>query len=80
MPNHFPLDTLPPGHTGKILEINCEPSLKQRLLHMGFVRDTAITCIGISSHGSPIAYSLRGCILALRKKDTRHIIVQEAEE
>lgn len=71
------LDTLLPGQTGRILEINCAPSMRLRLLHMGFVKNTLITCEGSSPHGSPKAYSLRGCMIALRTDDCQKILIEE---
>lgn len=71
------LDTLLPGQTGKILEINCNAPMKLRLLHIGFLKNTLVTCEGTGPHGSPKAYSLRGCIIALRSSDCQKILIQE---
>lgn len=73
------LDTLLPGRSGKILEITCHEDMKRRLLDMGFVRDTLITCECRGVHGDPGAYFLRGCVIALRNSDSRHILIGEAD-
>lgn len=71
------LDTLVPGKSGRILSIQCEEHMRQRLLDMGFVKDSLITCEGESSHKDPKAFLLRGCVVALRNADSRHIFIQE---
>lgn len=71
------LDSLLPGQTGRILEITSENDMKRRLLDIGFVKNTLVTCEGTSAHGNPKAYSLRGCVIALRKEDSQNIIIQE---
>ena len=73
------LDSLSPGKSGKILEITCQEDMKRRLKDMGFVRDTLITCEGEGIHGDLKAYFLRGCVVALRNSDSRHILIREVD-
>lgn len=52
-----------------ITEIENDFALSRRLLDMGFISGQNIACITVGAFGSPIAYNLRGCKVALRKKD-----------
>ena len=58
-----------------ITEIENESGLSRRLFDMGFIAGQKITCINIGAFGSPIAYNLRGCNIALRKKDADKVWV-----
>lgn len=47
--------------------------IQRRLFDLGFMTGQKITCTNIGLFGSPIAYSLCGCTIALRKKDADEI-------
>lgn len=70
------LDTLPIDCNAKILNIDCESSLKRRLLDLGLVNGTNIKAIFKSPIGNPIAYLIRGTSIAIRKDDSKYITVQ----
>lgn len=59
----------------RILSINCKVSLKQRLQDLGLVKNTVISPIFIAPLGNPIAYEFRGNIIAIRKQDSKYIVV-----
>lgn len=67
------LDKLPINCIGKINNINCSESIKRRLLDLGLVPKTEIIPILISPCGDPIAYSIRGSIISIRKVDSSKI-------
>ena len=71
----MPLTKLELGTTGRIKEINCNESIKRRLLDLGLIPNTPITPIMKSIAGDPIAYEVRNIILAIRKQDADNIIV-----
>lgn len=56
-----------------ITKIESDPSLSRRLFDMGFIVGQHIACVNVGAFGSPIAYNLRGCKVALRKKDADKI-------
>lgn len=47
--------------------------IQRRLFDLGFMAGQKITCTNIGIFGSPIAYNLCGCTIALRKKDADEI-------
>ncbi len=71
MDNNFTtLDKLPINSIGKINSINCSENIKRRLLDLGLVTNTKIIPILVSPFGDPIAYSVRGSIISIRKEDS----------
>lgn len=64
------LDKLSINTIGKIHSIRCSENIKRRLLDLGLVTNTEITPILISPSGDPIAYSVRGSIISIRKNDS----------
>ncbi len=72
-----PLSSLKVGTTCKIDSILTDEHMRRRLLDLGFSSGTIIKCVQYSPSGDPIAYMLRGTIIALRKEDAGDILVQE---
>lgn len=70
------LDTLALGTTAKIQEVQANPTLRRRLLDLGFVPGSSITPLYHSVFGDPTAYSIRGTTIALRKLDATQIYLQ----
>lgn len=69
------LSQLPLNENGRIEKINCNESIKRRLLDLGLVKGTNIVPVLISPSGDPRAFSVRGSIIAIRKEDTENIKV-----
>ena len=71
----IPLTKLELRTTGRRKEINCNGSIKRRLLELGLIPNTPIPPIMKSVAGDPIAYEVRNIILAIRKQDANKIVV-----
>lgn len=69
------LDKLPLNSSAKILNVNCTPSIKRRLLDLGLISGTNIKPILKNPMGDPIAYEIRGTTIAIRKEDSKLIDV-----
>ncbi len=69
-----------PWETAHVLEIS--PALqgvqRHRLLDLGVVPGTEITPELVSSSGDPVAYRIRGALIALRRSQASSIMVQRA--
>lgn len=74
------LNMIQEGNSVKIKEILSTSSIKRRLLDIGFIEGTSVTCLLKSPLGDPIAYQIRGAIIALRKEDSQHILVEYDDE
>lgn len=69
------LNNLPKGSRSIIKELTNQGSIRRRLLDLGFVKGSYVTCIGAGPSGDPIAFMIKGTIIALRKEDAQHVIV-----
>lgn len=74
------LDTVSIGKCVTVLEINTQPSLKQRLFDIGLVPGTKIKILHQSPSGNPRAYFVRGAVIALRNCDAQKIQVRVDED
>ena len=63
------LNKLEINKTGYIKNLNCNESVKRRLLDLGLIEGTAITTLFVSPSGDPTAYEVRGSVIALRVED-----------
>ena len=70
------LADLKPGESGIIQSIKAEDLLLRRLLHLGFVPGTLIQVCFSSRRRDPIAYRVRGTVLALRRSTADKIIIR----
>jgi len=73
--NNMTLDKLNIDKCAVILNLNCKGDLRRRLLDLGLVHGTNIKAVFKNPIGNPIAYEVRGTIIALRKEDSKFINV-----
>ena len=73
------LSTLKVGESGKVLGISSALRGKQRrrLLDFGLVPGTSITPRLVSFSGDPVAYTIRGTSIALRKQQADMIFIED---
>lgn len=50
--------------------------LKERLVDMGFTKDSEIECVLKACFNGPIAYRIKNTVIALRRKDASMILVK----
>ena len=67
------LSSLPVGNTATVAALNNSGSIRRRLMDMGLIEGTAVTCLHRSPFGDPTAYLIRGTVIALRRKDADEI-------
>ncbi len=67
------LDKLEINKCATIKSLHCTGDLRRRLLDLGLVNGTNIKAILKSPIGNPIAYEVRGTVIALRKEDSKLI-------
>ena len=65
------------NETGIVQSLNCNGSLKRRLLDLGIIKGTKITPILKSPSGDPTAFEIRGTLIAIRKEDAELILIQK---
>ena len=71
----FPLSQLPVGQTATVLKILPSGTMRRRLQDLGIIPGTKIECVLKSPAGDPVAYRIRGALIALRKKDSETILM-----
>jgi DtxR family Mn-dependent transcriptional regulator len=72
------LADIPPGASGRVIGISpaCQGSQRRRLLDLGVVRGTEIESAFGSAAGDPVAYRVRGALIALRREQAHWIRVE----
>lgn len=71
------LQDLPMNTIGVVEDLQCDSSIQRRLLDLGLVKGTKIKPIFQSPFGDPTAFEIRKTLIALRKKDTKLILITE---
>ena len=72
-PKQYFLSDLRVGQRGIVDEIDICGDMRRRLLDIGLVKDTVVECVGESPWKDPLAYLIRGAVIAIRKKDSRFV-------
>lgn len=80
LPRAVPLDTLEPGRSGRIVRVGGSHALRRRYMEMGLVRGEQVRAERIAPLGDPIAFTVKGYQLSLRRSDARHVLVEPLEE
>lgn len=70
------LADLTPGLSGRLTGLTAAGILAQRFEDMGLLPGTVIHCLFASPAGTPIAYALRGTILALRRETAAQLLIE----
>lgn len=70
-----PLSSIPEGQTVRVRELLSEGSMRRRLLDIGLIEGTDIACLQKSPAGDPVAYMIRGAVIAIRSEDSAKIMV-----
>lgn len=73
------LDSLSPGQRAIVNALHASGSMRRRLLDIGLVRDTEVECLGRSPGGDPIAFLIRGAVIAIRSDDCKDILISAYE-
>ena len=70
------LNELPLNTVGIIDNLNCSGNIRRRMLDLGLIKGTKIIPVFKSPSGDPTAYEIRKTIIALRKEDSKSIILK----
>ena len=73
----FALCELPMGQTGRVDRLLVSGSERRRLLDLGLVPHTPVQALLKSPSGDPVAYLIRGAVIALRRSDALKIQMQK---
>lgn len=70
------LSDVPIGTACKVINLICDGAIRRRFLDLGIIKDTEITALSQSPSGDPVAYFIRGAVIAIRSEDAETIEVQ----
>ncbi|MBQ2668775.1 MAG: ferrous iron transport protein A [Clostridia bacterium] len=68
-----PLSALRCGECGTVRAVETPGALRRRLQDLGLICGTRVTCVGISPLGDPMAFRIRGAVIALRRADAETV-------
>lgn len=69
------LDTLTPGCEGRVAALTATGPMRRRLQDIGLIEGTKVGCVLQAPSGDPIAYAIRGAVIALRKEDANGVLL-----
>jgi len=70
------LATLHEGESAQVVSLLNKGRIKSRLQDLGLVPGTQVLCIQKSPYGDPVAYGIRGAVIALRLDDAKDVLVR----
>jgi ferrous iron transport protein A len=72
----MPLDRLPVGRKANVVSLKSNGTDRRRMLDLGIIRGTEIEPLYKSPSGNPVAYWIRGAVIALRTDVSSKILVK----
>ena len=73
--NFIPLNALPIGQKAKVKKLTSDGPARRRMLDLGLIFDTVVEALLKSPAGDPVAYDIRGAVIALRSEEAHKILV-----
>lgn len=73
---NYTLNELPLGYKCIVKKLEVEGFDRRRILDLGVINDTIIESLHKSPSGDPIAYLIRGAVIALREELASKILVE----
>ena len=64
------------GQKALVTKVGANENIKRRLLDIGLIEGTYIECVLKSLFNDPLAYLIRGAVVAIRKEDSKDIQVE----
>ena len=71
----IPLNQLPVGIKASVVSLNANGPARRRMLDLGVIDGTEIEPLYKSPSGNPVAYRIRGAVIALRSDVSDKILV-----
>lgn len=75
--SHIPLSRLPVGTKANVTALVSDGPVRRRMLDLGLISGTEIEPLYKSPSGNPVAYRIRGAVIALRSDVSERIMVSE---
>ena len=72
---NIPLNELKVGQRGTVSQLLSDTIMRRRLQDIGLIEGTKVECIQKSPSGDPIAFLIRGAVIALRTEDSSSVLM-----
>lgn len=72
----LPLNELEVGKSAIVVSLLFEGNERRRMLDLGMIKGTLIEAVQKSPAGDPIAYFIRGTLIAIRSEDAEKCLVE----
>ena len=69
------LFSLKEGSEARVISLRLQGSMRRRLQDIGLIEGTKVRCLQKSPSGDPVAYLIRGAVIALREEDANKVLV-----
>lgn len=69
------LTSLKEGQRARVVSLHSSGSMRRRLQDIGLIEGTEVECVQKSPAGDPVAYLIRGALIALRAEDSSDVLV-----
>lgn len=73
--SYISLNQLPLGQKGNVTAMTSDGTIKRRMRDLGIINGTEIEPLYKSPSGNPVAYCIRGTVIALRADVSEKILV-----
>ncbi|KZL91408.1 FeoA family protein [Clostridium magnum] len=73
----IPLSDLPLGKKCKVKKLLSDGLVRRRMLDLGLIDNTVVESLQKSPSGDPVAYLIRGAVIALRTEVASMILVEK---
>jgi ferrous iron transport protein A len=73
------LSELNQGKRALVIDIHSNESMRRRLQDLGLIKGTEVSCLQKSPLGDPVAYLIRGAVIALRHEDSSCVQIKCCE-
>lgn len=70
------LADLKEGQTARVQDLSSTGSMRRRLRDIGLIEGTHVKCLQKSPAGDPVAYLIRGAVIALRSEDSKKVLIR----
>ncbi len=74
------LDNLASGECGRLVHIESDSYMHHRLSALGISGEPIVKCVVKEKSGDVAAYEIRGNVIAIRKTDAKHILIQKTDD
>ena len=70
------LSELPVGQSAEIDSLDFSGLWRRRMMDLGFMAGQSVTALQVGPLGDPVAYEIRGAVIALRRCDAGRIRIR----